>query len=140
MVKSRFIIIKNLQKTISAYDVTIHKFQGLSIDCAIVDLYDEVFSAGVAYVTLLRVRSQLKIMKQDPHASSSTKKEKRRCVVVVIMSLESVVHEQWQQNICARMGLQFHGKNRVQVPMSVHHLTCAQLSVLWGMVTDPWHT
>ena len=24
------------------------------------------------------------------------------------------VSEQWQQNVCARMGLQFHGKNRVR--------------------------
>ena len=37
--------------------MTIHKCQGLSIDCAIVDLSDKVFSAGMAYVALSRVRS-----------------------------------------------------------------------------------
>ena len=42
---------------ILAYAVTIHKCQGLSLDCAIVDLSDEVFSAGMAYVALSRVRS-----------------------------------------------------------------------------------
>ena len=42
---------------ILAYVVTIHKCQGLSLDCAIVDLSDKVFSAGMAYVALSRVRS-----------------------------------------------------------------------------------
>ena len=40
--------------------MTIHKCQGLSLDCAIVYLSDKVFSAGmayVAYVALSRVRS-----------------------------------------------------------------------------------
>ena len=37
--------------------MTIHKCQGLSLDCAIVDLSDQVFSAGMAYVALSRVRS-----------------------------------------------------------------------------------
>ena len=37
--------------------MTIHKCQDLSLDCAIVDLSDKVFSAGMAYVALSRVRS-----------------------------------------------------------------------------------
>ena len=37
---------------ILAYAVTIHKCQVLSLDCAIVDLLDKVFSAGMAYVAL----------------------------------------------------------------------------------------
>ena len=37
--------------------MTIHKCQGLSLDCAIVDFSDKVFSAGMAYVALSRVRS-----------------------------------------------------------------------------------
>ena len=62
-VKSKFIIMKNFYvyrkqyPLILAYAVTIHKCQGLSLDCAIVDLSDEVFSAGMAYVALSRVRS-----------------------------------------------------------------------------------
>ena len=63
MVKSIFIIMKNFYvyrkqfPLILAYAVTIHKCQGLSLDCAIVDLSDAVFSPGMAYVALSRVRS-----------------------------------------------------------------------------------
>ena len=63
MVKSRFMVIKHFYvyrkqfPLILAYAVTIHKCQGLSLDCAIVDLSDEVFSEGMAYVALSRVRS-----------------------------------------------------------------------------------
>ena len=42
---------------ILAYAVTIHKCQGLSLDCAIVDLSQEVFSDGMAYVAISRVRT-----------------------------------------------------------------------------------
>ena len=42
---------------ILAYAVTIHKCQGLSLDCAIVDLSDKVFADGMAYVALSRVKS-----------------------------------------------------------------------------------
>ena len=41
---------------ILVYAVTIHKCQDLSLDCAIVDMSDRVFSAGMAYVALSRVR------------------------------------------------------------------------------------
>ena len=37
--------------------MTIHKCQGLSLDCAVVDLSEKVFSAGTACVALSRVRS-----------------------------------------------------------------------------------
>ena len=61
-VKSRFMVMKNHYvyrkqfPLILAYAVTIHKCQGLSLDCAIVDLSDKVFSAGMAYVAISRVR------------------------------------------------------------------------------------
>jgi ATP-dependent DNA helicase PIF1 len=57
-------VMKNLyvQRTqfplILAHSVTIHKCQGLSLDCAIFDLSDKVFADGVAYVALSRVRGQ----------------------------------------------------------------------------------
>ena len=63
MVKSRFVVMKNFFvyrkqfPLILAYAVTIHKCQGLSLDCAIVDLSDQIFSDGMAYVALSRVRS-----------------------------------------------------------------------------------
>ena len=62
-VKSRFTIMKNYYiyrkqfPLILAYGVTIHKCQGLSLDCAIVDLSDKVFSPGMAYVAVSRVRT-----------------------------------------------------------------------------------
>ena len=41
---------------ILAFAVTIHKCQGLSLDCAMMKLSSEVFSPGMAYVALSRVK------------------------------------------------------------------------------------
>ena len=54
-VQTKFMVMKTFTSTDKfplslAYAVTIHKCQGLSTDCAIVDLYDKVFSADMAYV------------------------------------------------------------------------------------------
>ena len=59
MVMKNFYVYRKQFPLILAYTVTIHKCQGLSLDCAIVDLSDEVFSAGIAYVALsiYRIRS-----------------------------------------------------------------------------------
>ena len=62
-VKGKFMVLKNyyVSRTqfplILAYGVTIHKCQGLSLNCAIVDLSEKVFADGMAYVALSRVRS-----------------------------------------------------------------------------------
>ena len=53
---SMFVVMKNLYKQILAYAVTIHKRQGLLLDCAIVDLSEEVFSDIMAYMALFKVR------------------------------------------------------------------------------------
>ena len=61
-VKSVFMVMKNyyVYRTqfplILAYAVTIHKCQGLSLDCAIIDLSHKVFADGMAYVALFRVK------------------------------------------------------------------------------------
>ena len=51
-----FVYRKQFPVTV-AYAVRIHKCQGLSLDCAIVDLSDNVFCAGMAYVAMSRVRT-----------------------------------------------------------------------------------
>ena len=59
-VKSKFMLMKSFYvyrkqfPLILAYAVTIHKCQGLSLDSAIIDLSDQVFAAGMAYVALSR--------------------------------------------------------------------------------------
>ena len=61
--KFKFIVMKNyyVYRTqfplILAYAVTIRKCQGLSLDCAIIDLSDKVFADGMAYVALSRLKS-----------------------------------------------------------------------------------
>ena len=73
-VRNRFMVMRNLYvyreqfPLILAYAVTIHKCQGLSLDRAIIDLSEKVFSAGMAYVALSRVRtlSGLHLIAFDP--------------------------------------------------------------------------
>ena len=88
-VQSRFMVMKNFYiyreqfPLILAYAVTIYTCQGLSLDCAIVDLSDKVFSAGMAYVALSRVRSlaRLHLSAFDPASiivSTSCLKEVNR--------------------------------------------------------------
>ena len=56
-VMKRFYVFRKQFPLILAYAVTIHKCQGLSLDSAIIDLSEQVFSPGMAYVALSRVRS-----------------------------------------------------------------------------------
>ena len=62
-VKSRFLVMKRLYVSreqfplILAYAITIHKCQGISLNCALIDLSDEIFSSGMAYVALSQVRT-----------------------------------------------------------------------------------
>ena len=56
LLKSFFVHRKQFPVTV-AYAVTIHRCQGLSLDCAIIDLSDNVFCVGMAYVAMSRVRT-----------------------------------------------------------------------------------
>ena len=62
-VKSRFLVLKKFYvyrkqfPLILAYAVTIHKCPGLSLDSTLMDLSDRVFSPGMAYMALSRVRT-----------------------------------------------------------------------------------
>ena len=61
-VKSLFMVLKKMyvhQKQfplILTFAVTVHKCQGLSLHCAMMELSDQVFCAGMAYVALSRVK------------------------------------------------------------------------------------
>ena len=62
-VKSRFVVLKNIYvfrkqfPLILGFAVTIHKCQGLSLDCGMMELSDQVFSPGMVYVALSHVRT-----------------------------------------------------------------------------------
>ena len=57
-VKSRFLVMKKIYvyreqfPLILAYAITVHKCQGISLNCAMIDLSDEIFNPGMAYVAL----------------------------------------------------------------------------------------
>eukprot|EP00731_Ephydatia_muelleri_P022816 Em0015g399a len=53
----RFYVYRKQFPLILAFAVTINKCQGLSLDCAIVDLSSSVFATGMAYVAISRVRT-----------------------------------------------------------------------------------
>ena len=58
-VKSKFMMMyvhRKLFPLILAFAVTVHKCQGLSLDCVVMDLSNEVFCLGMAYMALSRVK------------------------------------------------------------------------------------
>ena len=73
-ITTKFMLTKNMYihrkqyPLILAFAITIHKCQGLSLDTAIIDLSQEVFGDGMAYVALSHVRtlSGLHLITLDP--------------------------------------------------------------------------
>ena len=86
-VKSRFLVIERLYVSreqfplILAYAITIHKCQGISLNCALIDLSDEIFSPGMAYVALSRVRTL-----EGLHLTAFTPKS----IMVLTQSLQEI--------------------------------------------------
>ena len=56
-VLKKFYVYRKQFPLIPGYAITIHKCQGLSLDRAIINLSDRVFSPGMAYVALSRVHT-----------------------------------------------------------------------------------
>ena len=56
MVMKKIFVYRKQFPLILAFAVTIHKCQGLSLDCAMMELSDQVFRPGMAYVALSRVK------------------------------------------------------------------------------------
>ena len=82
LLKSFFVYHKQFPVTVG-YAVIIHKCQGLSLDCAIVDLSDNVFCAGMAYVAMSRVRTLegLHLTAFDPRSIIVNLKRSTDCVL-----------------------------------------------------------
>ncbi|KAL5460206.1 hypothetical protein EMCRGX_G033634 [Ephydatia muelleri] len=80
-----FYVYRKQFPLILAFAVTIHKCQGLSLDCAIVDLSSSVFATEMAYVAISRVRT-LAGMDMEPEQeienrsvrSGASKRKKRK--------------------------------------------------------------
>jgi len=53
----KVVVIRNQIPLILAYSVTFHKIQGATLDCALINLGQSVFTTGMGYVALSRVRT-----------------------------------------------------------------------------------
>ena len=72
MIQRNFYVFRDQFPLILAYAVTIHKCQGLSLDCAIIDLNEHAYTDGIAYVALSRVRSLAGLYLITFHSKSIT--------------------------------------------------------------------
>ena len=115
-VQSKFIVMKKFYiyreqfPLILAYAITIHKCQGLSLNSAIMDLSSNIFSPGMAYVALSRVKTLSGV-----HLTAF----ERECIIVSAKSLE-------ESN-------RLRGLFRPDLPLfSVKHSTCKRKLELTG--------
>jgi ATP-dependent exoDNAse (exonuclease V) alpha subunit len=90
------ILVRKIVPLIPAYASTIHKVQGCSLDCAIVNCGDSIFSPAQAYVALSRVRSieglfieQLKLDKIYPNKHALQFEEKMKKFAIYVDHLEN---------------------------------------------------
>ena len=84
MVRSKFLPMKSFFvyckqfPIMLAYAVTIHKYQGLSLDCTILDLSNNIFCAGMVYIAISQVHTLEGIHPKSVIVSNNCLKEVNR--------------------------------------------------------------
>lgn len=74
-----------------AYAITIHKAQGATLDCALIDIGDNTFEYGQAYVALSRVRSLECLYIWDLKPSAFMVHPKVKAFLDIVYSLDTTV-------------------------------------------------
>ena len=74
-----------------AYAITIHKAQGATLDCALIDIGDNTFEYGQAYVALSRVRSLDCLYIWDLKPSAFMVHPKVKAFLDIVYSLDTTV-------------------------------------------------
>lgn len=72
-----------------AYAVTIHKAQGATLDCALIDIGDNTFECGQAYVALSRVKSLESLYIWDLEASAFKTHDKVKRLYASLNDIEA---------------------------------------------------
>jgi len=83
-----------------AYAITIHKAQGATLDCALIDIGDNTFEYGQAYVALSRVRSLDCLYIWDLKPSAFMVHPKVKAFLDVVYSLDTTVPTPDPENHC----------------------------------------
>ena len=74
-----------------AYAITIHKAQGATLDCALIDIGDNTFEYGQAYVALSRVRSLECLYIWDLKPSAFMVHPKVKAFLDIVYSLDTTI-------------------------------------------------
>lgn len=85
-----------------AYAITIHKAQGATLDCALIDIGDNTFEYGQAYVALSRVRSLDCLYIWDLKPSAFMVHPKVKAFLDVVYSLDTTIPTPDPQGIVLR--------------------------------------
>jgi ATP-dependent DNA helicase PIF1 len=88
-----------------AYAITIHKAQGATLDCALIDIGDNTFEYGQAYVALSRVRSLDCLYIWDLSAAAFMVHPKVKAFLDTVYSMESSLPTPDPQTLISPMSL-----------------------------------
>ena len=116
-----------------AYAITIHKSQGVTLDCALVDIGSSTFEFGQAYVALSRVRDLESLYVWNLDAS---KIRAHPAVVRFYERLPAVVTESAPEH--ASEHAPEHAPEHASKPVSQSTLIPRDLDAAWMRVLDGW--